>query len=111
MKAKKARRINAERAIPPARNSKQPPVNPTLTVYGVCISLVVVTVIVYSKTFGFGFVAYDDDQYVYENPMLKSGLTASTLKWAFTTYHSANWHSLTWISYLLDSHFFGIHAG
>ncbi len=110
MKAKKARRTSELRANPPAEKSKQPPVNSTFVVSGVCVVLAIVTVIVYAQTFWFGFVAYDDDQYVYENPILKSGITASAVKWALTTYHSANWHPLTWISYLFEAQIFGINT-
>jgi Tfp pilus assembly protein PilF len=53
---------------------------------------------------------YDDDTFVYENPVIKAGLTASSLVWAFGL-HFANWHPLTWFSYLMDSQIFGMHAG
>ena len=35
----------------------------------------------------FGFVLfYDDDTYVYENPMVKAGLSGAAIAWAMTTY-------------------------
>jgi tetratricopeptide (TPR) repeat protein len=77
----------------------------------VCIFLALATVFVYCQTFRYGFIAYDDDQYVYENPMVKAGLTASGVAWAVSTFHYANWHPLTWISYLLDAQLFGMNAG
>lgn len=30
---------------------------------------------------------------------------------AFTTFHSGNWHPLTWIAHMIDSQLFGIIAG
>jgi hypothetical protein len=48
----------------------------------VCIFLVLATVIVYGQTFRYGFIAYDDDQYVYDNPIVKVGLTSSGVAWA-----------------------------
>ena len=77
----------------------------------VCLLLALATVVVYSQTFRYGFVAYDDDQYVYENPMVQAGLTASGVAWAFSTFYYANWHPLTWISYLMDAQCFGMNGG
>ena len=53
---------------------------------------------------------YDDDAFVYNNPVIKSGLTLQSLAWAFGL-HFANWHPLTWFSYLLDAQLFGMNAG
>ena len=53
---------------------------------------------------------YDDDTFVYNNPIVKAGLTAQGLSWAFGL-HFANWHPLTWFSYLLDAQLFGMNAG
>jgi Tfp pilus assembly protein PilF len=66
---------------------------------------------IYSQTANFGYVAYDDDQYVYQNPWVKAGLTASNIGWAFTTFFYANWHPLTWLSYMLDFNLFGSNPG
>ena len=77
----------------------------------ICVSLSVVTLLVYLQTFRYGFVYFDDDRYVSENAMLKAGLSAKGLAWAFTTFYYSLWHPLTWISYLLDYQLFGINAG
>src|SRR5678815_5331405 len=61
-----------------------------------CIVLVLATIGVYAQTAHYGFVAYDDDQYVYENPIVKTGVTASNLMWAATTFSYATWHPLPW---------------
>src|SRR5579863_10551252 len=76
----------------------------------ICIALALATLVVYAQTFRYGFVLYDDDQYVFENPMVKAGLSASGVGWALTTFYYANWHPLTWISYMLDAQLFGIDA-
>src|SRR5208337_1816908 len=44
-----------------------------------------------------GFLNYDDDEYITNNPHVRAGLTWATVKWAFTTYDQANWHPLTWL--------------
>ena len=77
----------------------------------ICLSLSVLTLLIYSQTFGYGFVHYDDHVYVYENPMIKAGLSAKGLSWAFTTFDVTNWHPLTWMSYLLVYQLFGINPG
>lgn len=53
-----------------------------------------------------GFV-HDDEPYVTQNPNVRSGLTASSIAWAWTSEHAANWHPLTWMSHMLDFELFG----
>ena len=53
---------------------------------------------------------FDDGTYVVENIHIQSGLTWSSLKWAFTTGHAANWHPLTWLSHMVDRNVFGLAA-
>ena len=48
------------------------------------------------------FIAFDDGLYVFENPRVLQGLSAAGVRWAFTTFHAANWHPLTWLSHMLD---------
>ena len=55
-----------------------------------------------------GFVHFDDDQYVFENPSIAGGLTVEGVRWAFTTGYVANWHPVTWLSHMLDMEFFGM---
>jgi tetratricopeptide (TPR) repeat protein len=81
------------------------------TVFGVCIFLAAIVWLVFGQTLHFGFVNYDDDEYVTENPEVIRGLTFKGIVWAFTHVHSANWHPLTWISHMLDCQFYGLNAG
>jgi len=76
------------------------------------ILIVLATLIVYSQTLGHGFiVGYDDADYVTKNPHVRAGPTLDSIEWAFTAFHSANWHPLTWISHMLDCRLFGLKAG
>jgi Tfp pilus assembly protein PilF len=98
----------------PARPKPAPAAVPTVSKklsIVVCLLLALVTVAIYVQTVTHGYVAYDDDQYVYENHWVKAGLTASNLAWAFTTFFYANWHPLTWISYMLDFNLWGSNPG
>ena len=77
----------------------------------ICLTLAAITFAAYWPVVGHGFVNYDDDDYVTDNLHVKRGLTASSVTWAFTTFHEANWHPLTWISHMLDVSLFGQNAG
>src|SRR4051794_19257555 len=48
------------------------------------------------------FVNYDDENYITRNPGVTAGLSAASAGWAFTTFHAANWHPLTWLALQLD---------
>ena len=53
------------------------------------------------------FVNYDDGLYVFDNPVVKHGLTWPGVQWAFTTLEVSNWHQLTSLSHMLDLELFG----
>lgn len=72
------------------------------------ISLFVITAALYSKTAYFPFCVIDDGDYVAKNLYVKSGLSFDSISWAFTTFHSSNWHPVTWLSLMLDSQLFGV---
>jgi Flp pilus assembly protein TadD len=75
------------------------------------LALGLITLIVYWQASRHGFILYDDDQYLYENLIVRAGLTLSGVKWAFTTFFMGNWHPVTWLSHMLDVQLFGLHAG
>jgi protein O-mannosyl-transferase len=77
----------------------------------VCIFLVGITWLVFGQTLWHGFINYDDPVYLYENPVVKSGLTLHGIGWIFTHNHGSNWHPLTSISYMVDCQFYGLKAG
>ena len=71
----------------------------------ICLTLFITTMALFWQVTAFGYINFDDPEYVAENNVVKRGLSIETLAWAFTTTKTANWHPLTWISYLLDVHF------
>src|SRR5258706_1360138 len=75
------------------------------------LALFITTFILYWPATAFGFVAYDDQLYVYENDMVTKGLSWSGIKWAFTAVVAANWHPLTMLSHLFDWTLYGSFAG
>jgi tetratricopeptide (TPR) repeat protein len=80
-------------------------------VAGICALLVVLVFLVFGQTVGHDFVNYDDQSYVYENPIVSRGLSLKGIGWAFTHVVSANWHPLTVIVHMLDCEVYGLWAG
>ena len=76
----------------------------------ICGGLALVTLLVYLPALHHGFVEYDDQQYVTENPRVQAGLTWAGLAWAFG-FHAGNWHPLAWLSHMLDCQLYGARAG
>ncbi|MFL6589484.1 MAG: tetratricopeptide repeat protein [Chthoniobacterales bacterium] len=67
--------------------------------------------LVFGQTIHHDFVNIDDPAYVYKNPRVTGGLRVSSVVWAFTHSHAANWHPLTWLSHMLDCQLYGLNAG
>ena len=85
--------------------------NHSATTVAICIFLVAIVWLVFGQTLWHDFVDYDDNSYVYTNPIVTSGITLRGVVWAFTHVHSDNWHPITTISHMLDCQLFGVNAG
>ena len=72
------------------------------------LGLVVLTATAYFGVARCGFITFDDPDYVTQNPYVKQGLKWETVEWAFTHFHSSNWHPLTWCSHMIDADLFGL---
>lgn len=79
--------------------------------FGICVALVAVIWIVFGQCLRHDFVNFDDNRYVYENTIVKQGLTLPGFAWAFTHWHSENWHPLTTLSHMLDFQLYGLRPG
>jgi tetratricopeptide (TPR) repeat protein len=77
----------------------------------ILFGLAAVTFGIYAQVIGHRFLTFDDNWYIEDNPMVNRGITPAGLAWAFTTFHEANWHPLTWIAHMIDSQLFGMFAG
>src|SRR6266550_2442803 len=84
---------------------------PGATVLGVSIFLMAITWLVFGETLRHPSINFDDQEYVFENPKINTGLTSTGVLWAFTHSHAENWHPLTSISHMLDCQLFGLQAG
>lgn len=74
----------------------------------VILTLFLVTAAIYFRAAFAPFSLIDDGDYVTNNLQVTSGLSLSSIKWAFTTFHAGNWHPLTWLSLMMDSQLFGV---
>ena len=76
----------------------------------ICLALVFLAFVAFGDICSkdFEFFNFDDDEYITQNPHVQAGLTADSIHWAFTTFHSNNWHPLTWLSLQLDYMLYGL---
>jgi protein O-mannosyl-transferase len=100
-----------------ATNLKRPkPTKPAasrkwLQTAAVCLALAVVTLFAFRNVRNNDFVQYDDDFNIQNNPQLHQGFTPQSIHWAFTTFFSANWHPLTWLTHMADWSLYGDDPG
>ncbi len=96
----------------PPKAKEQPPKPPAKNNFGiVCLALMLLTGVIYWQVHSFGFVNYDDTDYVSANPVVQRGLPLGNIRWAFTTGHASNWHPVTWLSHMMDCSLFGMRPG
>jgi Flp pilus assembly protein TadD len=72
------------------------------------VFLTAITWLVFGQTVHHGFVNYDDGANVYDNSVVKSGLTLKSILWAFQFSQSDYWHPLTMMSHMLDCQLYGL---
>ena len=70
--------------------------------------LAVSTIAVYYPVHRDPFLNFDDDEYVTANAHVTNGLSWDTVQWSFTTFHSFNWHPLTWLAHAGNTQLFGL---
>lgn len=73
--------------------------------------LVIGTLLVFGQVRHFDFTNFDDPHFVFENPMVKDGLSFESVLWGWKTGYYDFWHPLTWWSHMLDCELFGLNAG
>jgi len=72
------------------------------------VLLVLVTLAVYWPATRGGFIAYDDNLLVTENPQVQKGLTLEGMELAWFNPVNCLWHPLTVMSHMLDCQLFGL---
>ena len=83
----------------------------------IATALALATVALYARTIGQGFLEFDDGVYVRDNPHVREGLNAASVRWALTAHLTFNatpdldyWQPLTVLSRQLDVQLFGLDA-
>ncbi len=77
-----------------------------------CATVFIGAALPYAQTARFGFIGFDDDDYVRNNPLVQDGLTAGSVARAWGSVgYAANWHPLTWMSLMADVSLFGLNPG
>ncbi len=82
-----------------------------LTKLVICLALGLGTLFLYAPVRHYDFVNFDDDDYITANPHVLEGFTRENVAWAFTHFHSSNWHPVTWLSHMLDVKLWGLNPG
>jgi protein O-mannosyl-transferase len=77
----------------------------------ICFLLAASALLVFAQAGWFGFINYDDPDYVTNNFHVRNGLNAGNVVWAFTSGYASNWFPLTWLSHMADCQFFGLESG
>ena len=103
-------RLGSTRAISAIRGiwaNQRAPLREALAYLALCLLVWVA----FAPALHNGFVDYDDEQYVTENPIVNQGLTWDGVRGAATANVGSNWHPLTLLSHMLDIELFGLWAG
>src|SRR6516165_3388486 len=75
--------------------------------FWISVSLFIAVLAMFGQTCQNGYTNWDDPTYVEKNSRVLTGFNGFNFAWAFTTFHAANWHPLTWLSLQLDAQLFG----
>jgi Tfp pilus assembly protein PilF len=77
----------------------------------ISLVLVALVVVLYAPVRNYDFVAFDDYDFVVDNPHVAAGLTADGVRWSFVHAYDAAGGPLTWLSHMLDVELFGMTPG
>ena len=69
------------------------------------------TIVVYWPLKNNDFINLDDNLYITENEIVKQGVSAEGIRWAFQFNDKGYWQPLTWLSHMLDCELFGLNPG
>jgi protein O-mannosyl-transferase len=87
------------------------PSHPRWLSLAICLLLAAAVWAVFGQTVHDGFVNYDDNIYVYDNPGVTHGLSGSGVSRAFTRVDHFEWLPLTRLSHMLDCQLYGLRPG
>ncbi len=109
------RHVNAEssedRLLHPVAEAERDAAKQRLFDFAIWLGLIACILVVYAQVGDFEFENFDTNLYVYGNPHVAQGLTAGTIRWAFTAVVAGNWMPVTLLSHALDVQLFGMQSG
>ncbi len=82
-----------------------------VTVSAICLALAAMTFGIFGQTLAHGFLNYDDNDYVYENPTVVQGISSRAAAHFFTHPDCQLYHPLTMLSHALACQLFGLNPG
>jgi tetratricopeptide (TPR) repeat protein len=78
----------------------------TLRTVLVALALALGTMLLFSRSAGYGFLKYDDQRYLLDNVHVQNGFSADALRWVFTG-HADIWAPVVRLTQILDWNLFG----
>ena len=78
---------------------------------GIVLLIAMAIVFIYWPVQHHEFLNFDDQVYVTDNMRVREGMTWDNVKWAFGNLAAGFWHPVTWLSLMLDSSLYQMHAG
>ncbi len=69
---------------------------------GFAVLLASLVFVLFRPALRYDFVMLDDGAYLIQNPAVRAGLTAESVRWAFTTVHEHWWLPTLWLSFMAD---------
>lgn len=72
------------------------------------LGLVALVWVVFGQTLNHEFVNLDDNENVYENPVVTKGLSGSNVVWAFTHTQVSRWVPLSTLAHMFDCEIYGL---
>jgi len=73
----------------------------------IVVGIAVLATISYVPIIDNGFVTWDTNDYVLQNPNIKE-ISLVSLRWMLTAFYISNWHPITWLSHAIDYHFYAL---
>ncbi|MGE4489658.1 MAG: tetratricopeptide repeat protein [Kiritimatiellales bacterium] len=77
-------------------------------VIGISVLLIALTLQVFGRVIGFGFINCDDDRFVYNNPLVQKGLTADGVVSVLARSDQNFYYPLTVLSFMTDATLYGM---
>ena len=72
------------------------------------LALAIVILAVFHRVLHHPISGFDDNAVLTNNEPVHNGITWTSIRWAFTTGHFANWMPITWLSHLIDMQLYGL---